>query len=92
MSSVVNRSRFSVKSQQVLAEQDDVIAKLGGQIQDMANEIAEMKRMLVEAGLAPAVSAVSTALATVTDPVCGIEVDVQVWVQYARHASYNQYV
>ena len=51
MSSVVNRSRFSVKSQQVLAEQDGVIAKLGGQIRDMANEIAEMKRMLVEAGL-----------------------------------------
>ena len=92
MSSVSNRSRFSVKSQQVMAEQDGVIAEQDGRIREMARKIAEMKRMLVEVGLAPAVSAVSTALATVTDPVCGMELDVQVRVQYARHARYYQYV
>ena len=84
MSSVSNRSRFSVKSQQVMAEQDGVIAEQASRIRDMVRKMAEMKRMLVEAGLAPAVTAISTASATVTDLVCGIEVDFQVRVQYAR--------
>ena len=46
MSSVSNSSKFSVKSQQVIAEQDVVIAK-----QD--DQIARMKRMLTEAGIDP---------------------------------------
>ena len=46
MSSVSYSSKFSVKSQQVIAEQDVVIAK-------QVDQIARMKRMLTEAGIDP---------------------------------------
>ena len=46
MSSVSNSSKFSVKSQQIIAEQDHVIAT-----QD--DQIARMWRVMMEAGIVP---------------------------------------
>ena len=53
MSSVSRSSRISAKSQVIIEAQDKVIAEQGGQISDMAKEMAMMKRMLEEAGLKP---------------------------------------
>ena len=51
MSSVSKSSRFSAKSQIIIEAQDKVIAEQGGQISNMAKEMALMKKMLVEAGI-----------------------------------------
>ena len=51
MSSVSKSSRFSAKSQVIIDAQDKVIAEQGGQISDMAKEMALMKKMLADAGI-----------------------------------------
>ena len=51
--------------------------------------------MLVDAGIDPdSVERPGVSIVSIIDPVCGMEIDVQVQVrvQYARHARYNQYV
>ena len=86
MSSVLNSSnssKFSVKSQRVIAAQVVLIAK--------------MRKMLVDAGIDPdSVERPGVSIVSIIDPVCGMEIEVQVQVQvrvqYARHARYNQYV
>ena len=76
VSSVSNSSKFSVRSQQVIAKQDDLIAK--------------MRRILIDAGIDPdAVQPDSVQPSPVQ--VCGDVVWI-VQVQYARHARYNWYV
>ena len=50
---VSKSSRFSDKSQVIIEAQDMVIAEQGGQISNMAKEMAEMKIIMFEAGLRP---------------------------------------
>ena len=55
MSSISKSSRFSAKSQVTIEAQEKMLAEQGGQITDMAKEMAAMKRLLVEAGIKPQV-------------------------------------
>ena len=74
-----NSSKFSIRSQQVIAAQVVLISK--------------MRKMLVDAGInLDSVERPGVSIVSITDLVCAMEVDVQVRVQYARHARYNQYV
>ena len=51
MSSVSRSSRISAKSMVIIEAQDKKLAEQGGQISDMAKEMAMMKRLLEEAGI-----------------------------------------
>ena len=53
MSSVSRSSRISAKSMVIIEAQDKLLAEQGGQITDMAKEMAMMKRLLEEAGIKP---------------------------------------
>ena len=58
MSSVSRSSRFSAKSQVIIEAQDKLLAEQGGQISDMAKEMAMMKKLLEEAGIKPVIGTV----------------------------------
>ena len=64
ISSVSNSSKFSIKSQQVIAAQDETISK-----QD--DKILKMRKMLVEAGIDPD----SVLPAAATDENVGMDLD-----------------
>ena len=53
MSSVSRSSRISAKSMVIIEGQDKLLAEQGGQITDMAKEMAMMKRLLEDAGIKP---------------------------------------
>ena len=55
VSGVSRSSRISAKSMVIIEAQDKLLVEQGGQISDMAREMAMMKKLLEEAGIKPPV-------------------------------------